>query len=69
MAQHSMTDAIWRKSSLSGSGNNCVEVASVSGLIAIRDSKNPGGATLVFSRDDWSAFLGRVKVGDFDPRF
>ncbi|MEU4832388.1 DUF397 domain-containing protein [Streptosporangium sp. NPDC023615] len=63
-----LTNVLWHKSSLSGSGNNCVEVASVPGLVAVRDSKDPGGATLVFSPRDWTAFLGRVKTGDFDAR-
>ncbi|GAA0852300.1 DUF397 domain-containing protein [Streptosporangium amethystogenes subsp. fukuiense] len=67
-----MTDlasAVWRKSSLSGSGNNCVEVAHMDNHHLIRDSKNPDGATLSFSPSDWTAFLGRVKAGDFDTRF
>ncbi|MEU8038771.1 DUF397 domain-containing protein [Streptosporangium sp. NPDC049078] len=63
-----LVSAVWRKSSLSGSGNNCVEVAFVSGSIAVRDSKNPGGVTLVFSQGDWTIFLGCVKTGDFDTR-
>ncbi|WP_084195620.1 DUF397 domain-containing protein [Streptosporangium amethystogenes] len=62
------TNAVWRKSSLSGSGNNCVEVAHIDNQYLVRDSKNPGGATLVFSPGDWAAFLGRVKSGDFDTR-
>lgn len=63
-----LTSVLWRRSSLSGSGNNCVEVAPVSGLMAVRDSKDPGGAALVFSAGDWAVFLGRVKTGDFDTR-
>ncbi|GAA3416815.1 DUF397 domain-containing protein [Streptosporangium vulgare] len=63
-----LTNALWHKSSLSGSGNNCVEVASLSNSIAVRDSKDPSGATLVFSPSDWAAFLGCLKTGDFDTR-
>ncbi|MFF5112043.1 DUF397 domain-containing protein [Streptosporangium sp. NPDC000509] len=60
--------AVWRKSSRSGNnGGECVEVASnLPGFIAIRDSKNPTGPALVFGPDEWSAFLGGVKGGEFD---
>ncbi|MGW0590646.1 DUF397 domain-containing protein [Streptosporangium sp. NPDC002607] len=34
----------------------------------VRDSKNPDGATLVFSSGGWTAFLGRIKAGEFDTR-
>jgi hypothetical protein len=37
-----LNGAVWRKSSRSsGQGGNCVEVAFVSNVTAIRDSKNP----------------------------
>ncbi len=32
----------WRKSSRSGSGDQCVEVAAVGRAVAVRDSKDPG---------------------------
>ena len=40
----------WRKSSFSGgSGGNCVEVAgNLPGVIAVRDSKDPGGPVLLY---------------------
>lgn len=34
--------AKWRKSSASGAGNDCVELAYHSGFNGVRDSKNPG---------------------------
>ncbi|MER5425076.1 DUF397 domain-containing protein [Streptosporangium roseum] len=65
-----MTDlskADWRKSSLSGSGNNCVEVAdNLPGVVAVRDNKDPHGPALVFTPDGWRAFTGAVKHGEFD---
>lgn len=62
-----LSHATWRKSSLSGNGGaDCVEVAFSSDIIAVRDSKNPGGAILAFSTESWATFLGRVKTGDFD---
>jgi Domain of unknown function (DUF397) len=58
----------WRKSSYSGSnGGACVEVASdLPGIIAVRDSKDPGGPHLVFIRNDWLAFVAGVQDGQFD---
>ncbi|XVQ84166.1 DUF397 domain-containing protein [Microbispora siamensis] len=65
-----MTDlsmAIWRKSSFSGSGNNCVEVATnLPGLVAVRDSKDRSGPVLAFAPSEWSAFIAGVKNGEFD---
>ncbi len=53
----------WRKSSYSGnSGGNCVEVGSAGRLIAVRDSKDPDGARLVFGREAWEAFAAKAKA-------
>ena len=50
--------AQWRKSSYSSANGACVEVArNLSGIVAVRDSKNPNGSKLVFSLTDWRAFL------------
>jgi hypothetical protein len=46
----------WKKSSASG-GGACVEVAQAGGMIFIRDSKDPSGSVLTFSRKEWGAFL------------
>lgn len=63
-----LSQAAWRKSSHSGgNGGNCVEVAgNLPGIIAVRDSKNPNGPALVFTPGEWRAFLGGVKLGEFD---
>ncbi|RQX05388.1 DUF397 domain-containing protein [Micromonospora inaquosa] len=55
-----LTGARWRKSTRSnGSGGACVEVAdNLPGLVAVRDSKDPGGPALVFPPDAWRAFVG-----------
>ncbi|MCD0452775.1 DUF397 domain-containing protein [Actinocorallia sp. API 0066] len=45
-----MAQLIWRKSSHSGSGDQCVEIAALpEGGCAIRDSKNPGLSSLSVS--------------------
>jgi hypothetical protein len=62
---HELTNAQWRKSSLSGGdGSNCVEVAHLrGGRRAVRDSKDRNGPALVFTPAEWTAFLGHVKAG------
>lgn len=57
----------WVKSSLSYSNGNCVEVASLSGgQIGVRHSKDAEGPVLRFTPDEWHAFLGGVRNGEFD---
>jgi hypothetical protein len=58
----------WRTSTRSSGGGNCVEVAQTddSALIGVRDSKDRTGRTLVFTRDEWLAFIGAAKDGEFD---
>jgi hypothetical protein len=57
-----LTQARFRKSTHSGSGDNCVEVASnLPGLVIVRDSKNPDGAMLTFSSKAWQAFLTSMR--------
>lgn len=59
------TDAQWRTSKRSGGNGNCVEVAFVDGVIAVRDSKDRGGAVLTFTPAEWDAFIGGVEDGEF----
>ena len=58
----------WRKSTWSSGFDNCVEVAVASdGWVGVRDSKEGGlGAVLEFAADEWDAFLGGAKSGEFD---
>lgn len=54
--------AVWRKSSRSGAVGNCVELAwPDSDAVAVRNSRNPHGPVLVYSRADLTAFLAGVK--------
>ncbi|GAA0590578.1 DUF397 domain-containing protein [Streptomyces crystallinus] len=53
-----LADVQWRKSSYSGGGGgDCVEVAEVSHLVAIRDSTRPEGAALTVSPGAFGAFV------------
>ena len=52
------TELEWRKSSYSGnSGGDCVEIATSPPMVAVRDSKNPDGGTLVLAPAAWTGFL------------
>lgn len=62
------TDAAWFRSTKSDmSGGNCLEIAYVNDGVAIRDSKNPDGPHLSFTRPEFDAFVGGAKDGEFDP--
>jgi hypothetical protein len=56
--------AQWRKSRRCGH-SACVEVAKVDGGYLVRDSKNPDGAVLSFSEQEWAAFVEGVEAGEF----
>jgi hypothetical protein len=57
-----LSGARWRKSTHSGDQGDCVEVAdNLPNVVAVRDSKDPGGPALVFSRDVWAAFVADVR--------
>ncbi|MFC1228761.1 DUF397 domain-containing protein [Streptomyces sp. Sce081] len=55
--------ANWRKSSYSGpdDGNECVEIANSLTRVAVRDSKAPARATLVFPTEAFAPFLEALK--------
>jgi len=57
-------DIAWHKSSASGSGgSNCLEVAAVDQSVLVRNSRDPLGAVLSFSCQQWAAFLEGVRNG------
>ncbi|WP_280421111.1 DUF397 domain-containing protein [Nocardia carnea] len=63
-----LSGAQWFKSSHSGSGNECVEVAWLGDAgVGVRDSKNPAGPALTFTHADWAAFTARLRYGGPAP--
>lgn len=44
-----------------------MEVArNLPGFVGVRDSKDPDGAALAFTPDEWEAFTAGVRGGEFD---
>ena len=60
--------ARWQKSARSNSQGNCVELAELTdgAGIAIRDSKDPDGPALIYTRAEIEAFIRGAAAGDFD---
>jgi hypothetical protein len=58
----------WHKALASqGQENGCVEVASVPGLIGVRDTKlGAASPILAFTPTEWAAFLDGARNGEFD---
>lgn len=62
----SLHGARWRRSSRSTGMNNCVETAvlgsgPLTGLLAVRDSKNTSGPALLFSPGPWEKFVATLR--------
>jgi hypothetical protein len=54
----------WRRSSRCDTGS-CVEVAMMDDGVAVRDSKQPDGPVLRFTKSEWTAFVAGVDNGEF----
>jgi hypothetical protein len=51
----------WRKSSFSGQNGSCVETASNSGVILVRDTIDRQGFTLSVPAEAWQTFTSGLK--------
>jgi hypothetical protein len=61
MTEIDLSRAEWHKSSYSSQDGNCVEVArNLPGLVAVRDSREPGRAKLLVSQETWQVFIRNV---------
>ncbi|WP_406067612.1 DUF397 domain-containing protein [Micromonospora sp. NBC_01638] len=62
-------DVAWHISTRSpDNGGNCVEAGPFldgSGRVAVRHSKARDAATIIYTADEWAAFVGGVKNGKF----
>ncbi|WP_328343999.1 DUF397 domain-containing protein [Micromonospora sp. NBC_00421] len=57
-----LTGAVWRKSTRSNNGGDCVEVAdNLPAVVGLRDSKDPSGPALTFAPRVWTRFLTSIK--------
>lgn len=60
-------DEEFKKSSVSQyASSRCVKVAIRKDCIGVRDSKDSENTTLVFTPEEWDAFVTGVKAGEFD---
>ncbi|MEU2043401.1 DUF397 domain-containing protein [Nocardia niwae] len=60
----------WFKSSHSGGGESCVEVAWLAdGRVGVRDSKNPAGSSLILTPGQWDDFTACMSDGAFHLHF
>jgi hypothetical protein len=51
----------WRKASYSNGSGSCVEAASGASAVAVRDTTNRDGRTLVFSVGAWATFTASLQ--------
>jgi hypothetical protein len=54
---NSFNGTLWRKSSRSTNGPDCIEVTFNGHVIGVRDSKNPNKDILSFSYHQWQNFI------------
>lgn len=60
-----LSEVSWFKSTYT-TVNECVEVAFVGDVVAVRDSKDPEGPKLIFTHGEWNAFTRGASEGQFD---
>ena len=62
-----LSQAIWRKASLSVHNGGCVEIAAnIPEVTAVRDSKRPDDGAHIVDRAAFASFLADVKGGRYD---
>jgi hypothetical protein len=62
-----LVGAVWQKSQRSNSQGACVELARLdSATVAIRNSRDPRGAALVYPAEAVRAMVSALRAGEFD---
>jgi hypothetical protein len=62
-----LADVTWRKSTASNPSGDCVELAALpGGEVAVRNSRDPHGPALIYTRAEIAAFVAGAKGGEFD---
>jgi hypothetical protein len=62
-----LQDVTWVRSRRSAMEGNCVEMAALpGGAVALRNSRDPDGPALIYTRAEIVAFLAGARDGDFD---
>ncbi|WP_328687758.1 DUF397 domain-containing protein [Streptomyces phaeochromogenes] len=62
-----LQDVTWIKSQHSAMEGNCVEMAVLpGGEVALRNSRDPEGPALIYTRAEIAAFLAGAQGGEFD---
>jgi hypothetical protein len=64
MSAPDLSRAQWRTSTFSSGNGACVEVAlNLPRVIAVRDSKNPDGETLILTPEAFGALTASIRAG------
>jgi hypothetical protein len=67
MISDRLSQANWRKSTITQANGSCVELATDGETWgAVRDSKQPNGGQLVFANSSFRTFIGVVKSGQVE---
>src|SRR5262249_25257416 len=65
MSAAELSGAMWRKSSISNSQGACVELAEVgTDEFAVRNSRNPNGPALIYTRAEIAAIFEGARLGE-----
>lgn len=59
---------VWHKSRRSSPNGNCIELAKLpdGAGVAVRNSRDPEGPALIYTRAEFAIFLRSARAGEFD---